>query len=131
MTTSTSQVETSFAKLSRLRDSVLKTADYLASTRELHLTFHHWEMATLNVHLRGILHMSISATDERETEPVVLSANAEVIKDGGKQALETMGYLWRDSKGTVRHYPGVSLIYFAIEGDTCIRVVCQELKVIP
>jgi len=118
-------------RLSRLRDSVLKDVNYSPSTGELQLTFRHWKGETSYAYLRGILHVSISNTDEEEQEPLVLSVSAEVLNDGGKQTFEALGYLWHDSAGAVRSYPGAHLIHFEIEGDTCVQVVCRQFALTP
>lgn len=125
MTTVSSELLT---KVSQLRDTVLKSMSYAADVRDLQLSFQHWNGSVLSLHLRGILQLSVSGTEDQSGNPVVVSAKIEMLEDGGKEVLASLGYMWYDTDKNVKTYPGVPLVYFLIEGDTCIGAVCREVE---
>lgn len=114
--------------VSRLRDTVLKGMSYAAGARDLQISFQHWNGSVLSLHLRDILQLSVSSTDDQSSDPVVVNAKIEVLEDGGKEVLASLGYMWYDTDKKMKTYPGVPLVYLLIEGDTCIGVVCREAE---
>jgi hypothetical protein len=125
MTTVSSEL---LARVSQLRDTVLKSMSYAADVRDMQLSFQHWNGSVLSLHLRGILQLSVSSIDDQSGDPVVVSAKIEMLEDGGKEVLASLGYMWYDTDKNVKTYPGSPLVYFLIEGDTCIGVVCREVE---
>jgi len=115
-------------RVSQLRDTVLKGVSYAANGRDLQLSFQHWNGSALSLHLRGVLQFSVSSTDDQSGDPVVVGAKIEMLEDGGKEVLASLGHMWYDTNKKVKTYPGVPLVYLLIEGDTCIGVVCQEVE---
>ena len=114
--------------VSQLRDTVLKGISYEVAARDVQLSFLHWNGSTLSLRLRGVLQLNVSSTDDQSGESVVVNAKVETLEDGGKEALATLGYMWQETAGTVRTYPGVPLVYLLVEGDTCIGAVCREIE---
>jgi hypothetical protein len=107
---------------------VLKSISYEVGARDVRLSFQHWNGSELSLRLRGVLQLSVSSTDDQSGDPVVVNAKVEALDDGGKEMLESLGYLWYETDGKVKAYPGVPLMDFSVEGDTCIGVVCRSVE---
>lgn len=118
------------AKVSELRDLVLKGINYSAESRDITVEFQHWNGSILIVHLSGILQLSVSSSEvaAKTAESVVVGAALKVLEDGGKTVLRELGHFFLDPNDGVNSYPGIRLLYFSIDGDTCLGVICREIE---
>jgi hypothetical protein len=118
-------------RVSELRDCMLQSIGYSAESRDIRIVLRHWNGSMLTVHLNGVLQLNVSSSEvgvENE-DSVVVGAAIKALEDGGKEVLGSLGHFFCDLKGKeVNGYPDISLLYFSIDGDTCIGIVCREIE---
>ncbi|QDL11087.1 hypothetical protein DP113_27110 [Brasilonema octagenarum UFV-E1] len=88
------------------------------------------ESGDAKIELYRIVHLVISQplnTDDEDFCFWVGEVELKKIEEGESQILSALSYPFKDSKGSIE--TDSSLIYFRLEGDICVEVVCGNYKI--
>ncbi|MBW4630988.1 MAG: hypothetical protein KME30_03510 [Iphinoe sp. HA4291-MV1] len=129
MTTSIAQNITTF--LVDLKSADLVGISLLPQSFGLRLDFTFGpESGDAKIELYRIFHLVLSQPLNSDDEDFcfwVGEVELRKVEESGNQILSTLSYPFKNPNGSIE--TGSSLIYFRLEGDICLEVVCENYKI--